>query len=460
MVKPFAFTINKKTFTWRLAMPGFFLVASLSSAAQLYIGPGAQVQLTGSAGLTLNNTDLTNNGTFSAGNGTVYFSGAQKVAISGTQTVQFYTLRINRDPGSSIVLQRSISLSNQLQFSQGFIDLNGQNLDLGSTGQLTGESETSRILGTAGGEVLFTATLNAPSNANPGNLGAQISSTRNMGSVQIKRGHRAQSITGSSILRYYNITPANNSSLGATLRFYYLDAELNGLTENSLVQWRSTDGITWLDQRRSSSDVALNYVEKTGIDAFSVWTLSGPSGALPVVFKDFHLQCDGDKAILRWKTSQESNSSHFSIERNSGTGWISIGQLPAAGNSSTEKSYEFTDPNPIEKAQYRVAQYDLDGQVKYTPIVIFNCSLTNTCQVWPNPFGQVFTIKIRNDRNDQVRLRVIDARGVVIINRSLNLLRGFNQFEVNLQQVASGAYLLIMEWADGHQAKTMRLIKQ
>ena len=460
MMKAFVHPINNSSIVRRFAIAGCILAASLPSAAQLYIGPGAQIQITGNATLALNDMNFVNNGTFSAGNSTVSFLGAGNVSLSGSQPLQFYTIQINKDQGSSVMLQRPVSLSNEVQFLKGFIDLNKQNLDLGSTGWLIGESENSRIIGAAGGEVIITNKLNAPSKVNPGNLGAQISSPRDLGSVTIKRGHQVQNLASGNILRYYNISPDNNSDLGATLRFYYFDAELNGLSEKDLVQWSSSDGSKWVDQKLSTRDITQNYVEQTGIKAFSLWTLSTPSDPLPVVFTDFYLRCDGDRAILRWKTAQEINSSHFNIERNSGTGFISIGKLSAAGNSSTEKSYEFIDLNPAENAQYRIAQYDLDGQVKYTPIVIFHCTLINTWKVWPNPFGQVFTVKIPNDGNGQARLRVIDSKGAEIINRPLILVRGANQFEVNLQKAASGIYLLIVEWMDGQQVKTMRLIKQ
>lgn len=460
MTKPPVISLNKRTCALRIAMLVFSGAVSLPAATQLYIGPGAQVQLKGNAALTLNNIDLVNNGTFSAGNSTVIFSGAGNVVVSGAQPVQFYTIQISKDPGTSMVLQRPVGLSNQLQFLQGYMDLNGQNLDLGATGQLIGESEASRILGPAGGEVVLNTPLNAPSAVNPGNLGALISSPRDLGNVEIRRGHRVQSLPGKSILRYYAIHPTNNSGLGATLRFYYFDAELNNLRKNTLVPWRSPDGLLWSEQGLTTYDAVQNYVEKTAIDAFSIWTLSASAAALPVIFTHFQLQCDGNKVILSWKTAQESNSSYFSVERNSGAGWISIGRLPAAGNSSMEKSYEFTDPNPADKAQYRVAQYDLDGRVKYTSVITASCAVTNSWQVGPNPFGQTFTVRIQSERNDQAKLRVMDAGGVVILNRQLNLIRGLNQFEVDLQKAASGAYLLWMEWQDGHQVKTMRLIKQ
>ncbi len=95
---------------------------------------------------------------------------------------------------------------------------------MGSTGLLLGESDNSRIVGSAGGEVLFVAALNAPAGVNPGNLGAWISSSKNLGSVTIRRGHKALSLPGgNSILRYFTISPSNNSGLAATLRFGYFD---------------------------------------------------------------------------------------------------------------------------------------------------------------------------------------------------------------------------------------------
>ena len=83
-------------------------------------------------------------------------------------------------------------LQNAFFLLQGCLNLNGFNADLGTTGRLDAENENSRITGTNGGEVFFSTELNAPAGANPGNLGAIITSTQNLGNVLIKRGHRSQ----------------------------------------------------------------------------------------------------------------------------------------------------------------------------------------------------------------------------------------------------------------------------
>jgi hypothetical protein len=77
-----------------------------------------------------------------------------------------------------------------------------------------------------------------------------------------------------SIQRYFQISPANNTQLNATLRFFYLDKELAGANESTLTGWKGADlGNYWLLAGRDSVDVRANYLVKTGIDHFTRYTL-------------------------------------------------------------------------------------------------------------------------------------------------------------------------------------------
>jgi hypothetical protein len=60
----------------------------------------------------------------------------------------------------------------------------------------------------------------------------------------------------------YNILPTNNTNLNATVRFKYFNGELNGLNENSLVFFKSNDGINWSVLGFTSRDTVTNFVEK------------------------------------------------------------------------------------------------------------------------------------------------------------------------------------------------------
>jgi hypothetical protein len=445
----------------RMVIFGFLLMASWPTLAQVYVGTGAQLQLAGNTQLTLSDADLINHGTLSSGNSTVYFSGMANTIIGGTVPVQFYALYLNKAIGKSVVLKQMVRVSNAVQFVQGLADLNGFDLDLGSTGVLLAESENSHIVGAAGGEIMFTTLLNAPAGANPGNLGASISSSKSLGNVTVRRGHRMITIAGGKrILRYYTITPSNNIGLAATLRFGYLENELDGQPEQDLKLWRSPDGVAWVSQSITTRNAEQNYIEKTGIDAFSTWTLGVSSLTLPVTFTGWRLECSGSSVTLHWKTTQESNSSHFVVERNNGTGWISLGQLPAAGNSSSEKAYVLMDANPAGRDYYRIAQYDLDGRVSYTGQLLAACTVAGELRAWPNPFTQAFTLSIPSLVSGIALLRVTNSTGVVIYNKQLTLQRGVNQFQLDLPQATAGVYQLHIAGPAGLQERIIRLVKQ
>ena len=200
------------------------------SAAQFTISTGATFSFSGNAKLTLSNMDLVNNGSLSAGTGSILFAGNADNVLKGTQPINLYDIAIDKSTGR-VQLHVPLAASHQVLFTSGLLDLNGNDLNLGTTGSLSGEQEASHVIGSSGGAVIFTTDLSAPSSANPGNLGIIITSAQNLGNTTIKRGHQSQTDTygsGNSITRYYDITPANNTNLDATLRFTYLDAELNG----------------------------------------------------------------------------------------------------------------------------------------------------------------------------------------------------------------------------------------
>lgn len=275
------------------------LLVVKTTTAQLVITNGAGFTLTGDALLTLQDMDLVNNGTFNQTTGTVRFTGTANSNISGTQFTKIHMLQIVKTGAVQVQLQRTLNIGSQINFTSGSINLNNNNIELDATAFLNGETETARITGTTGGYVQIITNLNAPAAANPGNLGAVITSAQNLGATIIRRGHTVQSniVSGRpSINRYFDITPTTNTGLNATLRFNYFDAELNGRTENALGLWRSNDNVNWTGVGFNSRDAVANFVEQTGINSFSRWTLTDndfPTGV-------FDVFADGVTGIRLW----------------------------------------------------------------------------------------------------------------------------------------------------------------
>ncbi|MEZ4849596.1 MAG: hypothetical protein R3B93_13450 [Bacteroidia bacterium] len=123
---------------------------------------------------------------------------------------------INRGTDSSV--RNEYQCFRKVVLFSGKLDLYGNDLNLGTTGVIEGETNNSNITSSSGGEIISTSDLIVPLNENPGNLGAVISSTAILGTTEIRRGHIAQSFSGGNgIQRYFQITPATNTSLDATL---------------------------------------------------------------------------------------------------------------------------------------------------------------------------------------------------------------------------------------------------
>ncbi len=254
--------------------------------------------------------------------------------------------------------------------------------------------------------------LNAPDEANPGNLGAEITTGEDLGLTTIERKHEVINSNGNQgIARQYIISPANNQGLNATLRFHYLDSELNDIPENELELWRN-DGTVWENMGASNRNTAGNYVELTGINAFSAWTATNAANPLPIELTDFNGYMDSPKVRLEWRTASETQNAHFLVQHSTDAAvFLDLVRIPGAGNSQVEHNYQYTHEKPSYGTNYyRLKQVDFDGRFEYSHIVSLNMHAEEGIQVYPNPFSGEFQIDI-NSEQDELPARIYDAAG-------------------------------------------------
>ena len=247
----------------------------------LKISPGTFLKTSEASFIVSENTSLINDGNLQQASGVFKFTGDRDAFVSGKNSPTFARLIISKTGTAKLKLQQHIAITGELNFASGLLDLNNFNIDLGTTGLLTGENESSHTIGNNGGYIQIIKRLNAPSSANPGNLGAIFTSAEKLGSVTVRRGHQSQAKageSGASTLRYYDIRAAGKKELTTTLQFSYLDAELNNLFENNLALLRSQDNIIWSNADYTLKDQKANFVEKINTNPFSRWTLSHIAG--------------------------------------------------------------------------------------------------------------------------------------------------------------------------------------
>jgi len=248
------------------------------------------------------------------------------------------------------------------------LDLNGQSIGLGPGGHLV--EDTGRLHG-ATGTISATRSLNAPSSENVAGLGALLTSASDLGSTVVTRGHSAVSGEADlqkSIYRYYEITPTNNSGLDATLRFSYHAAELNAIPESDLALYRyDSAGEEWdCNAANQSRDTENDWVQQTGIDAFSRWTLGDADDPTAVALTSFSASGLGDGVRLEWETASEIDVAGFHILRRQGPDGaferITQSLIPALGGTTWGSTYAHDDPDAAPGRTYSYMLQDVEHQ--------------------------------------------------------------------------------------------------
>jgi hypothetical protein len=438
-----------------------------TALGQLTVNHNTEWKVSGNVYTVLSDIDLHSDAGLEMNNGLFKFTGKADNSITGSQKLVFYAMEVDKQNPRKITLARDIAVSSSLVFTSGLLDLGNANVELIADGHLKGESESSRIVSSGNGQIFKTVLLNAPNAADPGSLGISITSSQNLGSTTVRRGHQSQtngSGTGNSIFRYYDIVPSNNTSLDATLRFEYLDAELNGLAENTLVLWKSTDNSNWTNEGYTNRDMAANYVEKTGIPGFSRWTLSSVGNALPVTGLKLSGRWHNDLVQLDWVTMTEYNNRHFYIERKYSTenDFTVVGiqnSLHAGGNSQMPSNYQWTDPAAADKGliYYRLKQVDFDGAFSYSNIISIRPDISQGFieKLFPTfGVGQSIYIQAGSLGLQKMMISIVDMKGQVVARKQIPYASQWFQ----LPALAAGTYLVSIE--SGEQRYQSAFIKQ
>lgn len=431
-----------------------FLLSTLSacimqytaSAQGLTINNGGSVVVNGTANIVVNNGGISNAGTFNAGTGTVLFTGATAANISGTSNTAFYNFTIDK-AGNTIKLLRNIDVTNTLGMTNGFIDLNGFDLNLGTTGSIVGENPNARVMGAAGGFLVKTATLNAPNKANPGNIGVEITTGDNLGLTTIKRGHQALQLSGNfGINRYFDINSTTPLSSNAILRFYYFDQELGNVLESELgVYSLFNTNPGGLLQQDNAFDPIANYIQLGGVKQLGRFVLASDISD-PARSAYFIAVLVNGRTNLSWGTMYEINTDHFELERAyNGRDFQRFATIAASGTTSVSHNYAYTDPELITGPMYyRYKLVYKDGTVRYSNIVSVNIDGYPdwVLQVYPNPSTGPVNVRFSSSKDQKVILQVVDNLGHVFDQKEFAAVKGLNIATCDISKLAQGIYYI------------------
>ncbi|HWZ22643.1 MAG TPA: T9SS type A sorting domain-containing protein, partial [Cytophagaceae bacterium] len=163
-------------------------------------------------------------------------------------------------------------------------------------------------------------------------------------------------------------------------------------------------------------------------------TLSCPAPVTLINFNGFKNE-GGTKLV--WNTASETNNDYFDIQRSAdGINFYSIGQVKGKGSTSSISSYSFDDVSSNNIVYYRLAQYDIDGKITYSSIIIIKAENIAPV-VSPNPFTNNFTVVFDGDKN--VEIKVLDMLGRIVEKKTM----AENVYSTTLgEELSKGSYIV------------------
>ena len=178
------------------------------------------------------------------------------------------------------------------------------------------------------------------------------------------------------------------------------------------------------------------------------------AGALPVTLTMLNARVEKEQVIVNWKTASENNNRGFDIQRSAdGINWTNIGFVAGSNNSTTEKSYVFTDARPLSGTSfYRLRQVDYDGKMQFSPVVSIKILKQGFYSISGNAGSNIYQLNVEA-ANQQVELTLTDAGG----KRLLRKMAGNGVVIVDISQYPAGIYML--QVTKGRETFTEKLVK-
>jgi hypothetical protein len=324
---------------------------------------------------------INNNSSFTQTGGLFTLAGSNQSFDGGP----FFNVKI--DGGGRKALRGRLDIFTNLDFASGIIvtrtdNVNEYSVDLGSNATITGESESSYVLGVLRSKDHVVA-QGSPNSF--GGIGVELTATTGSpGRTVVTRvtGPDDFSYKGvgdsRSIRRGFIFQPDNLGEFNFKLVFNYLNNELGGIPKDNLLLFRSPNGTTPFDKLNKTSTTSNTLTREAIAGSLNAtFTLGNSANPLPVTLVSFTAAPTAQgAALLHWTTATETNNKGFGIERqltSDGT-WQSVGYL-ASGNNANGGTYEYTDKSLSNtaftpQAYYRLRQEDQDGKVNYSPVAV------------------------------------------------------------------------------------------
>jgi hypothetical protein len=447
-------------------------------------------QLTQSGGSLLLYGNYLNNGTLNSTGGLTNFYGSSSASISGSGSIQFAKMRVNKLAGASLTLQSPVTISDSLTMVLGNIYTTSTNLltlglNSASPGKLVYTNGTivgpfkrffanAAVTGVAGRFPVGTATYNRYAQfgfeTTPGldqSLTVQyISGPPMQGGSALYSGLPLMA-TGALIQNYSNdgywsVIPTNNNYTAPINSVNYsVSLYANNLTGMQTPQicrlikspgsntanqhhitWQSCGTHTAIPGNAIPTAFVITSTVAQGFSWFNIGTSNNQ--ALPVEFSNMTTTCEDNSVQIQWTTESEHNNDYFRIEKSTtGNEWELLSYVDGVGNSTTQQTYTYFDENQRINNYYRLYQVDMDGSEELLSTLFSECENNNSnIESFPNPSHGSFSIYWKQFKSKgDVKISILNTNGQQVFQEKVALDLGVNLFNIKAD-LAPGVYMI------------------
>jgi hypothetical protein len=203
-------------------------------------------------------------------------------------------------------------------------------------------------------------------------------------------------------------------------------------------------------------NTVLEYYQDGGSDIVSY---SNTYTTLPVTINTWTASLlPGDKALLKWTTSDAVNFDHFIVQRSTDDETFEdVGTVAAVtADSSATQQYSYMDQFTYNgNVYYRLEMVDHDGSTNWSTIVSLPMQASAAIRIYPTVVtnGQL-TLESPSSIN-QAQFQIFDMKGQRLLVKNWSEFQGIQQVAIG-SNLAAGAYIALL--SDGQSILTKQII--
>lgn len=265
--------------------------------------------------------------------------------------------------------------------------------------------------------------------------------------------------------RNITITPEFQPVTAVNVRLYYTQGEFNNLkladpsimttTDVAILKNDDNCGAAYGGGIISKPAITGRYVQgtfghalQTSITSFSTFYFANANSTLPFNLITFTGTARGETAKLQWTVSNENDQlTGYEVERSTdNVSFEIIGSVAAKGIGTDRFTYYFTDLSAAKLSSvvyYRLKTKDQDGSLSYTSSVRISFVLSNIyVSLFPNPAGNITSVRVNSAADETAQISIIDNTGRIVHQKPIVLVKGINNFELELNDLRAGIYYI------------------